>query len=159
MKIKLVRIDKRLLHATVAINWSSFLNIQEIILVDPTFVNEPFIEQVMQLSLPKKTKVNICSVEQLMNYVKEKENDPINIIIIFKDINVLQEAEKEGFYFPEIQFPYPASPILIKKAEEYFNKTEVQSIKKLQEKNMKFYFQTVPLESKNYSTFNNLCKD
>jgi len=153
MKISLVRIDNRLLHATVAINWSSFLNASEIMLVDPTYVDDPFIEKVLQLSLPKKIKINICSVTQLTKNLEERKGIKGNVIIIFKSLQILEEAVEKGFYFPEIQIPYPASSILLKQAEEYFSQDERNTIANLVKKNIKFYLQTVPMESKNYAIF------
>lgn len=40
-KIKLARIDKRLLHATVALNWNQFIDADNVLIVDPDYVNDP----------------------------------------------------------------------------------------------------------------------
>ena len=36
-KIKLARIDKRLLHATVALNWNQFIDADNVLIVDPDY--------------------------------------------------------------------------------------------------------------------------
>ena len=73
-KIKLARIDKRLLHATVALNWNQFIDADNVLIVDPDYVNDPFIADVMQLCLPKTMKVKIFSIEQFLEYINEGRN-------------------------------------------------------------------------------------
>lgn len=72
LNIKLVRIDSRLLHATVQLNWNQFINADQVWVVDPHYVTDPFIANVMQLCLPKTMKVNFYSVEQFIDRINEK---------------------------------------------------------------------------------------
>lgn len=48
LNIKLVRIDSRLLHATVQLNWNQFINADQVWVVDPHYVTDPFIANVMR---------------------------------------------------------------------------------------------------------------
>ena len=83
-KIKLARIDKRLLHATVALNWNQFIDADNVLIVDPDYVNDPFIADVMQLCLPKTMKVKIFSIEQFLEYINEGRN--IKAMVIFPNL-------------------------------------------------------------------------
>ncbi len=152
-RIKLTRIDNRLLHATVALNWNRFVNANYILIVDPQHINDPFMEKIMQLSLPKTMKVMTCSIEKLLVFLTEDVPMNRNVILLFKDLETAKEAVEKGFYFPEIQIPYPASRMMMKKLTDYFNEKEVANIRFIQEKGIKFYFQTAPLDTKDFTIF------
>jgi len=153
IKIRLVRVDNRLLHATVALNWTSFVNANYIAVVDPTHTDDPFLAKVLQLSFPKENGVGIFSVDQLIDFLKEGRKDKCNLIIIFKNLEVLKEFVDKDFAIKEVQLPYPASRIMIKKLDDYFNNEDIENIRHIQDKNIKFYFQTAPYDSKDYSIF------
>lgn len=96
-KVKLVRVDKRLLHATVALNWNNFINASYIAIVDPTHKDDPFLEKVLQLSFSNKSKVSIFSVDQLLEFLAQDTEEKCNVMIIFKNICALREAVNKGF--------------------------------------------------------------
>lgn len=151
LNIKLVRIDSRLLHATVQLNWNQFVNADQIWVVDPHYVEDPFIANVMQLCLPKTMKVNFYSVEQFIE--KVNENMPIKVMVIFPNLDIVTQAVKQGFYVEEIQLPYPASRVMLKTLSEYFSKEDIERIRFIQEHNIKLFFQTTPYDNKDYSIF------
>ena len=122
-KIKLARIDKRLLHATVALNWNQFIDADNVLIVDPDYVNDPFIADVMQLCLPKTMKVKIFSIEQFLEYINEGRN--IKAMVIFPNLSVACDAVKAGFRTKEIQMPYPASRMMIKSLSYYFSEEDI----------------------------------
>ncbi|MEO1769594.1 MULTISPECIES: PTS sugar transporter subunit IIB [Enterococcus] len=153
VKIKLVRVDNRLLHATVALNWNSFVNANFIAVVDPSHIDDPFLAKVLQLSFPKKNGVGIFSVEQLINFLEKDREEKCNLMIIFKNLEVLREAVEKGFVIAEVQLPYPASRVMIKQLDAYFSPEEIEHIRYIQEKGTKFFLQTAPHDSKDYSIF------
>lgn len=151
--IKLARIDKRLLHATVALNWNQFVNANYAVIVDPSYSNDPFITKVMQLCLPEPMKVKIFSVEELIAFIDEENMTKRNLIVIFNNLATAKRAVEAGFKTKEIQIPYPASRIVIKKLSDFFSEEEIQFIRFIQEKGIKLFFQTAPLDNKEYSVF------
>lgn len=151
LNIKLVRIDSRLLHATVQLNWNQFVNADQIWVVDPHYVQDPFIANVMQLCLPKTMKVNFYSVEQFIE--KINENAPMKVMVIFPNLDIVKQAVAQGFHVEEIQLPYPASRVMLKKLSEYFSKEDIERIRFIQEHNIKLFFQTTPYDNKDYSIF------
>lgn len=151
LNIKLVRIDSRLLHATVQLNWNQFVNADQIWVVDPHYVEDSFIANVMQLCLPKTMKVNFYSVEQFIE--KVNENMPIKVMVIFPNLDIVTQAVEQGFYVEEIQLPYPASRVMLKTLSEYFSKEDIERIRFIQEHNIKLFFQTTPYDNKDYSIF------
>ncbi|MHC5228701.1 PTS sugar transporter subunit IIB [Enterococcus sp. LJL99] len=153
LKIKLVRVDNRLLHATVALNWNSFVNANFIAIVDPSHIDDPFLTKVLQLSFPKKDGVGIFSIEQLLDFLAQDRDEKCNLMIIFKNLDILNEAVEKGFQVKEVQLPYPASRVLIKKLDAYFSEKEIDMIRKMQRKGVNFYLQTAPYDSKDYTIF------
>ncbi|MDH6368019.1 MULTISPECIES: PTS sugar transporter subunit IIB [unclassified Breznakia] len=151
--IKLVRIDNRLLHSTVALNWNQFVSVNYTIVVDPTYNNDPFIESVMRLCLPKSISLKIFNVKQLMEFMEEESFSTRKIMVIFKDLATAEEAVKLGFKPKEIQLPSPASRIVIKKLSDYYNEEDLKRIQTIQNYGIKMYFQTAPLDTKEYNAF------
>lgn len=152
INIKLVRIDSRLLHATVQLNWNQFINADQVWVVDPHYVEDPFIANVMQLCLPKTMRVNFYSVEQFVERLKVADN--IKVMIIFPNLKIAAQAVEAGFSVDEMQLPYPASRVLLKKLSEYFSKEDIERIRFIQSRKIKLYFQTTPFDNKDYSIFN-----
>lgn len=150
-KIKLARIDKRLLHATVALNWNQFIDADNVLIVDPDYVNDPFIADVMQLCLPKTMKVKIFSIEQFLEYINEGRN--IKAMVIFPNLSVACDAVKAGFRTKEIQMPYPASRMMIKSLSDYFSEEDIEKILYIQSQGIRMFFQTAPFDNKDYSIF------
>ena len=150
-KIKLARIDKRLLHATVALNWNQFIDADNVLIVDPDYVNDPFIADVMQLCLPKTMKVKIFSIEQFLEYINEGRN--IKAMVIFPNLSVACDAVKAGFRTKEIQMPYPASRMMIKSLSDYFSDEDIEKIRYIQSQGIRMFFQTAPFDNKDYSIF------
>lgn len=150
-KTKLARIDKRLLHATVALNWNQFIDADNVLIVDPDYVNDPFIADVMQLCLPKTMKVKIFSIEQFLEYINEGRN--IKAMVIFPNLSVACDAVKAGFRTKEIQMPYPASRMMIKSLSDYFSEEDIEKIRYIQSQGIRMFFQTAPFDNKDYSIF------
>ena len=150
-KIKLARIDKRLLHATVALNWNQFIDADNVLIVDPDYVNDTFIADVMQLCLPKTMKVKIFTIEQFLAYINEGRN--IKAMVIFPNLSVACDAVKAGFRTKEIQMPYPASRMMIKSLSDYFSEEDIEKIRYIQSQGIRMFFQTAPFDNKDYSIF------
>lgn len=150
-KIKLARIDKRLLHATVALNWNQFIDADYVLIVDPGYVNDPFIADVMKLCLPKTMKVKIFSIEQFLDFLNADHN--IKAMVIFPNLTIACEAVQAGFRTKELQMPYPASRMMMKNLADYFDEKEIEQIRYIQGQGIRMFFQTAPFDNKDYSIF------
>lgn len=150
-KIKLVRIDKRLLHATVALNWNQFIDADYVLIVNPGYVNDPFMVEVMNLCLPKTMKVKIFSIEQFLAFLHADHN--IKVMIIFPNLTITCNAVQAGFRTEELQLPYPASRMMMKHLSDYFDEKEIEQIRYIQDQGIRMFFQTAPFDNKDYSIF------
>ncbi len=155
-KIVLTRVDKRLLHATVALNWNQFISVDFVAVVSSEYNNDPFIESVMQLCLPKSMRVKMLSPDTFLDFIKEGEADKQNtrkVMVLFSDLTTACECVKRGFYVKEIQLPYPASRLAIRTLSDYFSKDDIERIRFIQGQNIKLFFQTTPFDAKDYGSF------
>ena len=76
-KVSLARIDKRLLHATVTLNWDPFIRVDYVAVVGSEYKNDPFTASVLQLCLPRTMKVKILKEEELMEFLELNERGVI----------------------------------------------------------------------------------
>ncbi len=132
-------------------NWNQFIDADNVLIVDPDYVNDPFIADVMQLCLPKTMKVKIFSIEQFLEYINEGRN--IKAMVIFPNLSVACDAVKAGFRTKEIQMPYPASRMMIKSLSDYFSEEDIEEIRYIQSQGIRMFFQTAPFDNKDYSIF------
>lgn len=156
-KVSLARVDQRLLHATVTLNWDPFLKVDYVAVVGSEYRNDPFTESVLQLCLPNFMKVKILQAEELMDFIeKEDGHKPSKVMIIFKDLKTADHCIRLGLELDEIQMPYPTVAVGGKKSlSSYFSEEEIQWIKNIQSHGTKLYFQTLPYQAKDYMSFGN----
>lgn len=150
MQIKLVRVDSRLLHSTISLHWNRFVGANHVLTVEPYRVIDPFIEKVMRLSLPKTTQLHMLTPGELTPWIENELSKNDRVIVVFKDIFSLALSVEDGFFYSEIQIPYPTRPLVFKHASDYFDEHTLEIIRQLQSKGMSFYFQTSPIDSKIY---------
>ena len=132
-------------------NWNQFIDADNVLIVDPDYVNDPFIADVMQLCLPKTMKVKIFTIEQFLAYINEGRN--IKAMVIFPNLSIACDAVKAGFRTKEIQMPYPASRMMIKSLSDYFSEEDIEKIRYIQSQGIRMFFQTAPFDNKDYSIF------
>ena len=115
-KVSLARIDKRLLHATVTLNWDPFIRVDYVAVVGSEYKNDPFTASVLQLCLPRTMKVKILKEEELMEFLELNEGPKAyRVLVIFKDLETARKCVELGFWVEEIQLPYPTVEIVGKK--------------------------------------------
>lgn len=92
-KVSLARIDKRLLHATVTLNWDPFIRVDYVAVVGSEYKNDPFTASVLQLCLPRTMKVKILKEEELMEFLELNEGPKAyRVLVIFKDLETARKC-------------------------------------------------------------------
>ena len=150
-KVSLARIDKRLLHATVTLNWDPFIRVDYVAVVGSEYKNDPFTASVLQM------KVKILKEEELMEFLELNEGPKASrVLVIFKDLETARKCVELGFWVEEIQLPYPTVEIVgKKKLSSYFNKEQIDAVREIQNHGIRLYFQTIPYQAKDYASFGN----
>ena len=147
--IKIARVDKRTLHATVALNWNRFISGDEFIVVNRQYVKDPFVEQIIQLTIPDQ-KVSIMNPDNFISYINRDLEEKKTAMVIFKDIASLREAIEKGFYVPEVQHLYPSRFMSKSEVKKYFSPEDQESLIYIESKGIVNYFQTDPYQDKTY---------
>ena len=97
-KLKMVRIDYRMIHGQIVAKWIKFRPVERLVLVDNELVNDEFMSDIYRMAVPDY-KVDIVKVEDAQ---KEVDKNDDSIMLIFKDVNSAFQAFKQGLKFPEL---------------------------------------------------------
>ena len=106
-KVSLARIDKRLLHATVTLNWDPFIRVDYVAVVGSEYKNDPFTASVLQLCLPRTMKVKILKEEELMEFLELNEGPKAyRVLVIFKDLETARKLQMRSIEVVKIIIKY-----------------------------------------------------
>ena len=112
--IVLTRIDQRLIHAQVTLQWCGALNVEAILVVNDEVANHPLRQNLMRKATPNHVEVIFTSVEDAIHKIQENnqrlfvlcENpfDALKLIeanVSINKINIgnisISDAEKEAY--------------------------------------------------------------
>ena len=85
---------------------------------------------------------------------KDEGRKEARVMIIFKDLYTAAQCIERGCPLEELQIPYPSVEVSgKKKLSAYFSQKEIDSIRRIQGCGTRLYFQTVPYQAKDYSSF------
>lgn len=158
LKVKLVRVDNRLLHSTIVLTWSRFLNCNYFLIVDDNKHINDFYYSVLKLGIPENKDLKIVSNDLLKTTLDnlKKSEKKYNIILVFSSYQTLLTSIKNGMSYLNVQVPYRSSRLTVAGLKKKFNSDDLELIKKCKKKGVRFYFQTTPYEEKNFGPFNRL---
>jgi len=86
----IIRIDDRLIHGQVTAGWVRPLGIEQIILANDKVANDEWERELYTLAVPSEISVQIFTINEVILFLKNKQNDKKTIILI----NSLQDALK-----------------------------------------------------------------
>lgn len=99
-KIKLVRIDDRLIHGQVMTAWLHYARVNDILIIDDQTAHDPFIKSIIEIVVPKQVTVNVLSVIESIDFLKDYDGNPL--IILVKNPFILQILIQEGIDIKQI---------------------------------------------------------
>lgn len=97
-KIKLVRIDYRMVHGQIVAKWIKFRPVDRLILADDDLVDDPFMGDIYRMAVPDRD-VDIVKLVDVKTAVDRKDD---TVMLIFKDVDTAYKAFKEGLELPEL---------------------------------------------------------
>lgn len=98
--IKLLRVDKRLLHGQVAFTWTASLGADCILIASDTLLEDPLRLTTMKLSKPAGVKLVIKSVEDSVTAIREGKTEKYNLFIV---VECIRDAYRLLNACPEIR--------------------------------------------------------
>lgn len=144
--IRLVRIDFRLMHGQVVVNWLRQVSANHILVVDGELAKDPFMRQVYKMAAPSDVKVTITSPEDALEKIQSGAYKASKFLVLFKSVAKAKNAFDMGFPIPELQVGGLGSGTGKKAVvnQIFLDKKEAQDLVDIQAKGTKVYFQTVP---------------
>ena len=97
-KIKLVRIDYRMVHGQIVAKWIKFRPVDRLILADDDLVDDPFMGDIYRMAVPDRD-VDIVKIADVKTAIDRKDD---TVMLIFKDVDTAYKAFKEGLELPEL---------------------------------------------------------
>ena len=146
MKVKLMRIDSRLVHGQIANNWGTFLGVNTIICASDAAANDELRKTLLLQvgSAPTKTHVlTVAKAARGFNTPKYETMDSIYIVETPADVVRLLD---EGVAFDEVNvggMTFKQGQTQISKAVSVFPE-DVEAFKELDRRGVKMYLQQIP---------------
>lgn len=151
-KIKLVRLDYRLLHGQVVFSWINSVGAQRIIVVDNAAANDPVRQNALKLAKPPGVRLNIFSVERALSKMAKLNTLGENVMFIFGNVHELLEF-CQSYHFDEVNFGAAANhdgaqPVGGKDSSVFFDSEEIADARKILELGIKVYEQQTPTQTR-----------
>jgi D-glucosaminate-specific PTS system IIB component len=144
--IKLVRIDFRLMHGQVVVNWLKQVSANHILVIDADLSKDPFMCQVYKMAAPSGVKATITSPEDALEKIQSGGFKTSKFLVLFKSVSKAKKAFDMGFPISELQVGGLGSGTGRKAVvnQIFLDEKDAQDLVDMQAKGVKVYFQTVP---------------
>lgn len=144
-KIKLIRVDNRLVHGQTGMSWTSTLDIDTIVVVDDEVVRSIFPQKLMT-NIAKAANVHIrfYSVDDFMNVIDNESTQKLFIVV--KTIQVARLLAEKGLVQQKLNIGnihYEKGRLPFHK-KMYLTKQDVDDLNYLNEMGYTIFYQDVP---------------
>ena len=149
MGVELLRVDERLVHGQVMVNWVKKYWINHIILVDDIISTDEFAKQVLFMSAPmdvKITVITVVDVERTLTKIPQTDH----VLLLFKQIKSAYDLLKSGYKFKELNIGNSggcAGRKLLTKGV-YMSNEEMQYAREMSADGICVYIQKLPQDQK-----------
>lgn len=97
-KLKMIRVDYRMVHGQIVAKWIKFRPVDRLILADDNLVDDPFMGDIYRMAVPDR-EVDIVKLSDIQASIDRKDD---TILLIFKDVDSAYKVFKEGLNLPEL---------------------------------------------------------
>ena len=97
-KLKMVRVDYRMVHGQIVAKWIKFRPVDRLILADDSLVDDPFMGDIYRMAVPDR-EVDIVKLGDVQTAI-DRKND--TVLLIFKDVASASTVYKNGRQLPEL---------------------------------------------------------
>lgn len=104
--IKLLRIDKRLLHGQVAFTWTSSVGADSILIACDTLENDPLRLTTIKMSKPAGVKLVIKNINDAVEVINSGRTDPYKLLVIVESITDAHRMVKGCPAFKQVSIGY-----------------------------------------------------
>ncbi|MFR1700354.1 MAG: PTS sugar transporter subunit IIB [Clostridium sp.] len=96
-KLKMVRVDYRMVHGQIVAKWIKFRPVDRLILADDSLVDDPFMGDIYRMAVPDR-EVDIVKLGDIQTAIDRKDD---TVLLIFKDVASAYTVYKNGLQLPE----------------------------------------------------------
>ncbi len=148
MKITLLRIDDRYVHGQVTAAWVRIANANEIWVVNDSVAKNPVIKQLQKSLAPPGTNVEVYTIEEAINKIKEEQgkNDNKRVLVLVANCVDALKLVEGGAKIDSINLGQMA----FRHGRKQIAKTvslspeDVEAIKKLVDMGVNVWYQQLP---------------
>lgn len=154
--VVLARVDDRLIHGEVVSVWAPTLSANRIVVADDAVAADKFNKRVLKALAPAGVKVNVYSVEEASEKLKQECRKGEKIIVLTKTPITFERLIKLGVDIKKVNL----GGMGLRDKRKTFIKNvacdedEIASIKKMLEQGVNVYYQLVPeqqiIDTKSY---------
>ena len=148
-RLKLVRIDFRLIHGQVITKWNKKAQAKQIMIVDDLLSKDPFMADIYVMAAPPGVSVEICTVDDFSRKCLDNSFDYDSILVLLKSIETAKRIFDSGVKLKELQIGGTGSgagKINISKGIA-LTKEEYQELSKMTSAGTRVYIQMIPEDS------------
>lgn len=144
------RVDDRLIHGQVQTRWISNIRCNKIFIVDDKVAADPFIRNVLLLSIPNNIKLYIFTVDEAIEKISSAKDTSDRVLVLFKTPVSVLRLMKGGMEIKNLNIgPMSSKPnakYIVKNV--YLLDEEINALKELEKSGTNIYFQLVPEDRK-----------
>lgn len=150
-KIKMARVDFRLIHGQIVVKWCKAFDVNKIVVIDNVVANDEFMLRVYASAVPAGVVVKAYDEEKALRlWNKNRFGEGKKVLILFKDLDTCYRAIKAGIDLKEVQLggvPQMQDRKMVKRAV-FLGAKEMQYLKELRDMGVVVTAQLVPEDSK-----------
>lgn len=145
LNISMVRVDERLVHGQIIIKWIEAKGANRIVIIDDETALDPILNKILKLTLPKSIKLNIFSIEEGVNFLRESYLHD-NVIVLVRELQTVRKIYEKGIKIKEVNVGRIPSDIGKKKvyANVFLSDGDIDVIKFFRNEGVSMYIQMVP---------------
>lgn len=93
--VKLLRVDRRLIHGQIAFSWTAYLGVDCILVANDEAAGDDIRMATLRLAKPQNTKLIIKSIEDSIAAFKSGKTDKYKIMIVVENVDDAYRLAKE----------------------------------------------------------------
>lgn len=141
-KLKMVRVDYRMIHGQIVAKWIKFRPVDRLILADDMLVDDPFMGDIYRMAVADQ-EVDIVRLQDVQEAIQRKDD---TILLIFKDVASIYTVFKQGLDLPEINVGAIQNGANRKSIVQgvSLSKEEYEKLNEIKESGIHVFFQPIP---------------
>ncbi len=149
-EIKHIRIDGRLIHGQVVTKWIYVVEVDRIILIDDTLLNNLVEKNALKISTPSNIKLSLLGTEKALKNIQNKKYKDQNVMILVKTPKPLRALVENGLDINKINIGniYQRKGAKQIRPSVFLGEEDIKDLTRLIELKVKVNIQTVSSKPK-----------